>query len=359
MTARRIAPALAAAAVFTTRAALAQGALDPGCPSAPAPLPAVPTLAQAQAYYQTQLVRDACQKATDVFQLLAPQLGTSVAGGNVVLGSGGALGGLGRFSLGLRANLVSGGLPQLQDVTLSPDGPQRTAIPTKHQVLGLPTADLAVGLIGGYPIGLTRFGGIDAIVSAAYVPNITSGDVAVRTAGSSLQLGLGARLGLLEEGRFVPGVSLSYLHRSLPTVGVTARSGQDTVRVRALDAGTGAWRLVASKRVSLVGLAVGVGRDRYSSQATLDAYVAPRAGVAPGGYAYTTPAYSGRVAGAAQTLTRTNYFADASLGGRRAALVAEVGRASGGSARATYNTFGSHTAGEGYTYFSLGVRAGR
>lgn len=360
MTVRRLAQAFAASSAVAARAALAQGgALDPSCPAAPAALPAVPTRAQAEAYVQTQLVRDACQKAIDIFQLLAPQLGTSVAGGNAVLGRGGALGGLGHVSLGLRANVVRGGLPQLQDVALSPDGPQRTAIPTKHQIVGLPTADLSVGLLGGYPIGLTRVGALDAIVSAAYVPNFSSGDVAVRTAGSSLQLALGARLGVLEESRFVPGVSLTYLRRSLPTVAVTARSGQDTVRVRALDVGTGAWRLVASKRAALVGLAVGVGRDRYRSRAALDAYVAARTGVAPGGYAYTTPTYDGPVARAGLTLTRTNVFADVEVGGRRAALVAEVGRASGGSVRATYNTFGPHAAGEGYTYASIGVRAGR
>jgi hypothetical protein len=38
--------------------------------------------------------------------------------------------------------------------------------------------------------------------------------------------------------------------------------------------------------------------------------------------------------------------------------VLEVGQVSGGTVRATYNTFGSHTAGERYTYGSLGVRIG-
>ena len=360
MTLRRSAQLLATAATLAARALAAQGgSLDPSCPAAPAALPAVPTPAQAEGYYRTQLVRDACQKSIDVFQLLAPQLGTSVAGGDAVLGRGGSLGGFGRFNLGVRANVVQGGLPQLQDVQLSPDGPQRTAIPTKDQVLGLPTAELSVGLLGGFPIGLTRVGGLDALVSAFYLPNISSDEVAVRHTGGALRLGLGARLGILEESRFVPGVSLTYLRRNLPTAAVTARTGQDTVRIDGLDTHTAAWRLVASKRASLLGLAVGVGQDRYHSGASLSAYVAPRTVALAGGGAYTTAAYDGSVASAAQSLTRTNYFADLSLGGHYLALVGEAGRASGGSVAPTYNTFGSHTAGESYTYFSLGLRAGR
>ncbi|HEY0779920.1 MAG TPA: hypothetical protein VGD56_18290, partial [Gemmatirosa sp.] len=342
--------ALAASALsVAARAASAQGAmLDPHCAPAPAPLPVVPTLPQAQSYYQTQLVRDACQKAVDVFQLMAPQLGASVAGGNAVLGTGSALGGLGHFSVGLRANVIQGGLPQLQNVQLSSDGPQRTAIPTNNQVLGLPGAEIGVGLFAGVPVGLTRVGGLDALVSAFYVPNYSSNDFALRTSGGSLKLGVGARLGLLQESRFVPGVSLTYLRRDLPTVAVTARSGDDTLRVSGLDAHTRAWRLVASKRARLLGVAAGVGQDRYQSSASLSAYVAPRTGLGPDAVAYTTPAYDGAIATAEQTLTRTNYFADVRLGVKLVSLVGEVGRSSGGTIAPTYNTFGSHTAGEGY-----------
>src|SRR3712207_289161 len=47
---------------------------------------------------------DACQKALDLFRYFNPQLGMLIAGGNATLGQGGVLGGLGRFSLTLRAN---------------------------------------------------------------------------------------------------------------------------------------------------------------------------------------------------------------------------------------------------------------
>src|SRR3954467_2248974 len=52
--------------------------------------------------------QDACQKAIDLFEYMAPQLGTSITGGNATLGQGGNLGGLGHFSFGLRVNAVEG-----------------------------------------------------------------------------------------------------------------------------------------------------------------------------------------------------------------------------------------------------------
>src|SRR5207253_8586580 len=64
-----------------------------------------------------RISQDACQKAIDLFQYLAPQLGTSIAGGNPTLGQGGNLGGLGHFSAGVRVNVLQGSLPQVQNVT--------------------------------------------------------------------------------------------------------------------------------------------------------------------------------------------------------------------------------------------------
>src|SRR5918999_3451529 len=62
---------------------------------------------------QTRAAQDACQKAIDLFKYLAPQLGTAITGGNATLGQGGALGGLGHFSVGLRVNGVMGSLPNI------------------------------------------------------------------------------------------------------------------------------------------------------------------------------------------------------------------------------------------------------
>ncbi len=363
---RRSAPALAAVALSlgTGTVAAQTPSVDPSCPAAPAPLPVIPTPSQAGTHYQAQLVRDACQKAIDLFQFMAPQLGTSVAGGNAVLGRGGAFGGIGKFSVGLRVNAVQGGLPQVQDVQLSTQGPQRTNITSKNQIVGLPTAEASVGLFPGIGLGFARVGAVDAIVSAFYVPNYETDGFSVRTDGGSLRLGYGGRLGLVQETAILPGVSVTYLRRDLPRIGVTAdveqsvgAQGNDTVRVTGFEARTAAWRLVASKRLPFIGFAVGAGQDTYNSTAGLAAYIAPRAAVV-GTVPYTTPAFNGTVASTSQKLTRTNYFADVQFNLFIFKLVGEVGQVTGGKVRPTYNTFGTHTAGESYTYGSLGLRFG-
>ena len=58
-----------------------------------AAIAAVPATMSAQANScAAGTTQDACQKAVDLFQYMAPQLGTVIAGGNATLGQGGTLG---------------------------------------------------------------------------------------------------------------------------------------------------------------------------------------------------------------------------------------------------------------------------
>src|ERR1044072_7554075 len=109
---------------------------------------------------QTRASQDACQKAIDLFQYLAPQLGTMIAGGNPTLGQGGTLGGLGHFSAGLRVNVLQGPLPQIDNLAVSRGEAQQPQFETKDQFLPMPTADLAIGIFKGVPLPLTNVGGI-------------------------------------------------------------------------------------------------------------------------------------------------------------------------------------------------------
>src|ERR1700704_5332756 len=111
---------------------------------------------------QTRASQDACQKAIDLFQYMAPQLGVSITGGNATLGQGGSLGGLGHFSAGLRVNAVQGSLPQIQNLALATGGATNSQpIETKSQILPMPTADLAIGIFKGLPLAITHVGGGD------------------------------------------------------------------------------------------------------------------------------------------------------------------------------------------------------
>ena len=306
----------------------------------------------------TRVAQDACQQAYDVYQFMAPQLGLAMVGGNATLGQASTLGGLGHISVGVRGNAFKGDLPDLTNFTQRAGGASPSVtLPTNNQFVGLPAADVAIGVFGGIPLALTNVGGVDLLVSATYVPKITQDNVTI-TPKQNLRFGFGARVGLLSESILVPGVSLTYLRRDLPTTTIagtanytSAATGPTTATFAITDAkvNTSAWRLVASKSLIFFGVAAGVGQDRYENEAAIGATVQ---GTLPVPFSTTLT-----VPSTTQSLTRTNYFFDASMNLLLLKLTAEVGQVSGGTVN-TYNAFDSGRADASRTYFSLGARLG-
>jgi len=318
--------ALGAVGLLTVvpRLSLAQGPVNPGCQAAAATF------------------QDACQKTIDLFDYLAPQLATAVAGGNANLGQAGPLGGLGHFTIGIRANAVDGDIPKVDKVTLSTTGPVSDTLPVSRIPVPMLTADAGIGLFGGLPMGVTHILGVDALLSALYVPNYSNSNVAIRPA-SPLKLGYGARVGLLSETAFIPGVSVTYLERDLPQTTVIAVTNSDSLRVQNLNIKTKAWRIVAGKHLLFIGIAGGYGQDKYEAGTSIGAEVA-------GASSGSTP-----LAAPSVTMTRSNYFGDLSLDFPIVKFGAEVGRVSGGTL-STYDTFAGKAAGASRLYASAGMR---
>lgn len=298
------------------------------------------------------VAQDACQKSVDLFNYLAPQLGALVAGGNAEPGQGGTTGGRGHFGVSLRVNATRSPLPQFDRVSVRATGADASFIPARRTLLAFPAADLAVGLFGGVPVGVTRVGGLDLLVNATYLPNVDQSQARVRTDGGSVRLGVGARLGLVAETALVPGVSVSVLRRGTPTASITANSGDDSVGVSDTRVRADSWRLTASKRLLVVSLAAGVGQDRYRSEARVSGVVNET--VLGQGVRATSSV------DLTQTLTRTNVFGNLTLFALPfARVVGEVGRSSGGTLAATYNSIDGRRPDAAYTYASVGVRLGR
>ena len=289
-----------------------------------------------------QALDNTCNTAVDLFNYMAPQLGNVISGGNTTLGQGGSLGGPGHFAISIRGNVLKGSVPRIDQY--SPSLTQRApqTIDTKDQILGLPQVDVAFGLFAGLPLGVTKVGGVDVLLSGNYIPAYSGGGVDVKVPSGSLKIGYGARVGLLEESLIVPGVGFSYMKRDLPTVNVTAQSGTNSFDVTNLRVNTTSWRLTASKSLIMFGLAAGVGQDKLSSSAQIQGTVA------------TVPSTQFK---GSQDLTRTTYFADLSMNLMMAKLVAEVGSTSGGSVP-TYNTFSGTEADASRLFGSLGLRIG-
>lgn len=290
---------------------------------------------------------DACQKAADLFAFLAPQIGASIAGGNATLGQGGAMGGLGRFALTVRATGLKGELPNLDDVSVSSTGARSDQFGVDEQWIGLPQVDLALGLFGGLPLGLTRVGGVDLLLSGSWIPELDEDDFQLATPDGQFKLGYGARLGIVEETFTVPGVAVSYMRRELPTVDLVARPDDDTLSVTGAKVRVDSWRLTAGKRFMALGLAAGIGQDRYDTQASVTAIVNEG----------TVRTAMGTAAPFSQELTRTNAFANLSLNLAVLRLVGEIGRSWGGDAD-TFNTFEGTSAAEPRLYGSVGLRVG-
>ncbi len=287
-----------------------------------------------------QVTQDACQKAIDLFDYMAPQLGTVIAGGNATLGQGGTLGGFPHFVVGLRVNALMGSLPKVEDVPPSLTGAVQSDYETGDQPLGLPAVDAAIGLFKGLPIGITNIGGVDLLLSASYLPEYSGDGVEVTVPDGSLKIGYGARVGLIQESLVTPGVSVSIFRRDLPTVSILADATTSTLEVRDLKLETTAWRVTASKNLLAFGLVLGAGQDRYKASTTTIATVGAES----------------RQVDLAQSLTRTSYFADVYFNLLIAKIVAEIGMVQGGDVQ-TYNNFDT-PADDSRLYGSLGLRVG-
>ena len=298
---------------------------------------------------QTRIAQDVCTQAYDVYQFMSPQLGLALAGGNATLGQGGTLGGLGHLSVGIRGNVFNGLYPDVTDFTRSTNGAVQRELPTKSQYLGLPTADAALGIFKGIPLGLTNVGGIDLLASASYVPSYDGNNVSL-TPDQNWQFGYGARIGIVQESIISPGVSFTYLKRDLPKTSIIGTSKSDSLRVLDATVKTTAWRIVASKSLIKIGIAGGVGQDTYDQSANIEGVVHTTIAGLPVTGRASVPASATK-----QSLTRTNYFADLSLNLPMFKVVGEIGAVSGGTVN-TYNSFSGGRADRSQAYGSFGIR---
>jgi len=334
----RILPLVFALALALSQPLAAQG-ISPQCP---------PGTATPSGPDNTRIAQDACQKAIDLFQYMAPQLGALLAGGNATQGLTGTLGGLGHFVVGIRVNGIRGSLPEVDKFVPSINGAEQTTYTVTEPYMGLPTGDAAIGIFGGLPLGLTSIGGLDLLVSASYLPNYNNASVDVAVPGGNWKFGYGAKLGILKESPLVPGVSVSFLVRELPMVRITGTAEDDRLVLDSLQVETRSWRAVAGKSFLFFGAAAGVGQDRYDANSNISVFIAPRP-VSEGG--------SGGPIALQQKLTRTNYFGSVWINAQVLRIVGEIGQASGGEVL-TYNQFSGSRADDDRPYFSVGVSLG-
>ncbi|WKW12042.1 hypothetical protein Strain138_001314 [Pseudogemmatithrix spongiicola] len=299
-----------------------------------------PSRASAQTCSNPSQIGDACAVASDFFRYMAPQFGTAIAGGSHTLGIGTNLGGFPHFAVALRANAVLGNFPTIDNVQLGAANPRNFAV--EDGGAAMVTADFALGLTKGFNVGVTRIGGIDLIGGVTYVPTLEEDNFTL-TPQSNVSVGLGARVGLLQQSALIPGVAFSYMKRDLPTVDLTSSADDgSTFDLNDFSIKTSSWRLSAQKNLLLFQLGAGIGGDTYdfSTAATVNVVDGPLS---------ATGSFSDKA-----SMSRTTMYGSLGLNLFLVKVVIEGGQVSGGSI-ATQNTFDT-PADEKRLYANVGLR---
>src|SRR6266536_3103673 len=208
----------------------------------------------------------ACNTAVDAVRAFYPLAGMIVSGGNPVLGTAGALGGLGHVTLTARVNAITAALPD-------PTAANQSPVPSSFNgAVPAPMVEGALGLLKGMEGGLLS---VDLLGSALILPtgidNLTVDSNAAHISDAALGVGYGARVGVLN-GRFpIPSVSVGWMPLTVPrlrydTLGPTFGTGDEFEFT--MDLAADNYRAVAGWKFALLDLAAGIGIDRYKSKDT-------------------------------------------------------------------------------------------
>ncbi|PYO79044.1 MAG: hypothetical protein DMD67_03680 [Gemmatimonadetes bacterium] len=181
----------------------------------------------------------ACNTAVDGVRAFYPLAGMIVTGGNPVLGTARATGGLGHLTLTARVNGIKAALPD-------PTAANQSVVPSSFNgVVPAPMVEGAVGLLKGLGGGLLA---VDVLGSALVLPtgikNLTVDSNATHISDAALGIGYGVRVGVLNGGFPIPAVSVS------------------------MDLRSDSYRAVAGWKFVLLDVAAGIGVDRYKSDNT-------------------------------------------------------------------------------------------
>lgn len=294
------------------------------------------------AAFSDSSARRLCNETAQAIEIAHPRLGLAFAAGNPVAGTastlGKRIGAIPRVSAGVRVTGVYLEIPPINEN----GGKIRLAIPAV-------TGDVAVGLVDGLTLAPTvgGFGSVDVLGSAGIVPISGAG-----FGSTPLGWGIGARLGLLRESFVTPGVSITGMYRGIGevTFGSPVLAG-DSAFFRVSGYRDLSLRGAISKRLLVLGLAAGLGWDRYQSD--LDVRIRDRSVLCTG---LPQPCVRG-FAATGFTSDRLSAFADVSWTALIFSVVGEAGWQKGGeAARLATPTGFEDLVGNGTFFGSLAFR---
>jgi hypothetical protein len=296
--------------------------------------------------------RDACRKMIDLVNFLSPQYAAALAGGNPTQSQSGSLGGLGKVAVDIRSTRVIGAMPNIGDQGFATTGETKSTYSSPSALIPALSVDMAFGLFRGFDVGSTYVGGVDGLLTATYMSELSNSSVDVALEGSNTNFGFGARLGLMEETARLPGLALSYVHRDMPRDSIIASSKVGngvtlvggTIMANGLLVTVNSLRLTAGKQFGRIDLSGGVGQDKYMSSARVTATV-------------ITPPFGPQTSTGSTSfqMTRSNVFVGGAFTAGMFKFVGEYGMATGGTAPSAVNDFGS-ALNQARSYFTLAAK---
>ena len=218
-----------------------------------------------------------CGQVVSTLSNVQPSIGIAFSGGAHTLGTyttiGRRLGFLPRVSVTARFNAAFVDVPDLYGdfAPTVTDGGTVASMPTAGLPISSLQGDVVVGVFNGFSAGpmIGGVGSVDLLGSVSFIPAVQQIEDVTGLEEDVVNIGIGARIGILQQGLLIPGVSISGMYR---TMGEVTFGDLDNPEPAAFSSDLSAISLRAgvSKGVAMFDLAAGLGYDIYTSDAQLN-----------------------------------------------------------------------------------------
>jgi hypothetical protein len=218
-----------------------------------------------------------CGQVVGAMAAVQPTVGIALSGGAHTLGTHTTIGrrlGIPRVGVTARVNAAFADAPDLLDghrPSFDDDGRLRPMGTITLPIASL-QGDVVMGVYNGLSFGraASGFGALDLLGSVSLIP----GADAIGLSDPVVNVGAGARLGLLRQGLVLPGLSVSGMYRTVlgdiefGELGADPAAGHPAELSASLS--TWSFRGGVSKGILLFDLAAGLGWDVYTSDVEFD-----------------------------------------------------------------------------------------
>jgi hypothetical protein len=214
-----------------------------------------------------------CGQVATALSNVQPSIGIAFSGGAHTLGTattiGRRLGFMPRISVTARVNGAFAKAPNILGGDFQPavtDGGSVGAMSTAGIPMMALQGDVVVGLFNGFSFTplIGGLGAVDLLGSVSFIPAMSPIDSIIGLDESIINVGVGARVGILKQGLVMPGISVSAMYRTMGDVAFGNMDAPDPAAF-STDLSVISLRAGISKGVAMLDLAAGAGYDIYTS----------------------------------------------------------------------------------------------